>query len=34
MEHEDFSKMYEGYRPGLAKYLRDGMKVLAERELN
>lgn len=34
VEHEDFNKMYEGYRPGLAEYLRDGMKVLAERELN
>ncbi|MBE0341405.1 MerR family transcriptional regulator [Paenibacillus sp. 28ISP30-2] len=34
VEHEDFSKMYEGYRPGLAEYLRDGMKVLAKRELN
>ncbi|MGY5483655.1 MerR family transcriptional regulator [Paenibacillus sp. ALE2] len=33
VEHEDFSKMYEGYRPGLAEYLRDGMKELAKREL-
>ncbi|WP_283657605.1 TipAS antibiotic-recognition domain-containing protein [Paenibacillus sp. RC343] len=34
VEHEDFRKMYEGYEPGLAEYLRDGMKVLAERELS
>ncbi|QDA26287.1 MerR family transcriptional regulator [Paenibacillus polymyxa] len=33
VEHEDFSKMYEGYHSGLAEYLRDGMKELAKREL-
>jgi hypothetical protein len=34
VEHDDFRQMYEGYRPGLAQYLRDGMKALAERELS
>lgn len=34
VEHEDFRKMYDTHHTGLAEFLRDGMKVLAKRELS
>ncbi|MDO7908283.1 TipAS antibiotic-recognition domain-containing protein [Paenibacillus sp. JX-17] len=33
VEQDSFRKLYDSYCPGLAEYLRDAMKVLAEREL-
>lgn len=33
VEHEDFKQLYAGYHPQLAEYLRDGMKIYAERQM-
>ncbi|WP_340400370.1 TipAS antibiotic-recognition domain-containing protein [Paenibacillus sp. FSL H8-0079] len=33
VEHRDFRKMYDGYHPRLAEFLRDGMMIKAEQDL-
>ncbi|WP_106768989.1 MerR family transcriptional regulator [Paenibacillus faecalis] len=33
VDHGDFKKLYAGYHPRLAEYLRDGIKIFAEQKL-
>jgi DNA-binding transcriptional MerR regulator len=34
VEHPDFRKMYDGYHPSLAEFLREGMMIKAEQDLS
>ncbi|WP_458125189.1 MerR family transcriptional regulator [Paenibacillus sp. Z3-2] len=34
VEHRDFRKMYDGYHPSLAEFLREGMMIKAEQDLS
>lgn len=33
VDHEDFKKLYAGYHPQLAEYLRDGIKIYADEQM-